>query len=100
MNSDIDFAGGWSDFWSAIKSGAGPGFTALLVVLGVAFAVVGAVLFVVSRVRKKGDGNGKVLGLVGIGVVLLAPDVILPIFLTIFDWVANTAITLWKNATG
>ena len=99
MTDDIDFSGGWDDLWSAVKSGAGTGFTSLLVVLGVACAAVGAVLFIVSRLRKKGDGNNKVLSLVAVGLVFLAPSVIIPIFLTIFDWVANTAITLWDNAT-
>lgn len=92
---DVDFAGGWNKVWSAVSGVMGQGLANLLTAIGVILIVAAIFKWFWDRRRGGGGGGGTPLVMaIVIGTILAAPQVVIPIFLKIVDWVANAALNL------
>lgn len=98
----VNLSQGWTTFWNAVKGSLG-GIDTVMTIVGV-LIVVGAVLKWVFERRKSGGGgmgnHQPVLWALLAGAALASPDLIIPIFLTILDVIANAFISIWNKANG
>jgi hypothetical protein len=86
--TNVNLAGDWKTVWNAI--GAGTGVSALLTAIGACLIAINLVRWVWQR-RSGQGGNGHrhlVIGIL-IGLVLTAPDALIPIALKVVDAVLN-----------
>lgn len=96
----VNLSGGWDKAWSAV-SGAIPGLSGMLSIIGVILLVYAFVTWLWERRRGSGGGGGggaggnKLVNYGLIGALCAAPGVIIPLFLKIFDWVANAVVALF-----
>lgn len=97
---DVNLTESWGTLWSAITAGIGPGLPRLMAIIGVALVAFAIVKWAWDRRRGggMGKGGGGIMGALLIGAILSSPSVLLPIFLTIVDGVANAVIQIWNNA--
>lgn len=100
----VNLAGGWDDFWGGLKGAPGfEGIAALATALG-AILVVGAVLKWLWEKRRGGGGGGKgsegILWALALGAVLAAPGGLIPLLLTVLDFVANGIIGVFERTSG
>lgn len=108
-NTDkIDLAGGWDRLWTSISGGEGIAQIAnLATVVGVIIVVAAIVKWAWEKRRSGGGGGGGggggrpdgILWALLVGAILAGPNLILPMFLTVLDTLANAVINLW-NSTG
>lgn len=96
--ASVNLRGSWTKFWQAIE-GAYPGLGAALGVIGM-IIVLGAVAKFLWDRRRGGGSASPLWGAILIGALLAAPTVIMPIALTIIDWIANMGLAVLKVATG
>lgn len=99
MGNTIDLAGGWNTLWGALN--IPPAMMTLLTVVGV-IIVIGAILkWVFERKRQgsqgMGQSSGPLLWAALAGVAIAAPALIIPIFLTIIDWIINGLVSVWQG---
>ena len=89
--ANVNFAGSWTTFWSSISGSLG-GLTTLLAVVGMLLVVVAIITYIWERRRGAtgGRGHSGVLWTIVAGMVLAAPNVVLPGVLTLVDFLANT----------
>lgn len=91
MFANVDFVSEWNTIWGAVGSALGP-INGLLSLVG-AILVVAAVVKWVWEKRKGSANHGPLLHTIIIGAVLMAPNVVIPIFLTLIDAIVNAAIS-------
>lgn len=99
----INLAGGWDTVWSAIQSAIGNQLTALLTAVGVLIVVASLFKWMWDRRRSGGGGMGQSSGVLWsllVGATLSAPGLLIPIFLTILDAIANAVLGIWNSAAG
>lgn len=99
----IDLASSWEQVWGAVKGAIGSKLTTLLSAVGV-ILVVGALFKWLFERRRGGGGafsgqaSSGLLWTLAAGATLAAPGVLIPIFLTILDAIANAVIGLWDTS--
>lgn len=100
MNNSVDFAAAWTTFWGAINRGEFSKLMTIITVIGVVVFVFALLGFAWQK-RKGGGGNTKGLWwALAIGAVASAPNVIIPILLTIVDLVVNIIAGFVKTLSG
>lgn len=97
----VNLAGGWNTLWSAISTVIGGQIMLILTIIGVIMVVfaIGKYFFDKRRGGSAGQGLGVVLWTLVFGSILAAPQVIIPLLLTILDLVINAIIAIVR-ATG
>lgn len=96
----VDTAGGWNRLSGAITSGWSGLFTAAAII-GVALIVFALVKWAWERRRGGGMGNsGPMWGALLPGFILIAPLLLIPLVLNLFDFIANIAVQVFRAATG
>lgn len=94
--TDVDLAGAWDKIWSAVSAVAGTEVTTLLTFIGVILVIFAIGKFIFDKRR----GGGATSGLTAViwtliaGGLLAAPNLIIPLALTLLDWVANAIIKI------
>jgi len=94
LTGPVNLAGSWSGIQSALSSALG--------VLVTLFTIIGAILVIGSILgyiweRRRGSGNhSKLIHTLILGAILASPGLLIPLFLTIADFVANFVATLLK----
>lgn len=99
-SGEINLKGGWDKVWGGIETSIGTQLTGLLTVIGVCI-VIGAILKWMWERRRGGGGMGQTGGIMWsllIGATLASPTVIIPIFLTILDAIANAVVGIWVES--
>lgn len=98
----LDLKGGWNEFWGAInKTGTNiHGLLTLLTVIGTLMIAAGLIGWLWKKRRGGGlrDGSDGLFWTLIAGVILAAPNLLLPILLGILDTVANAIINLFHVA--
>ena len=97
----VNLTSGWNTLWGAISGAIGGPIMTLLTIIGV-ILVIGSIITWVFQKRRGGSaisGLGPVLWTLLAGAMLAAPQVIIPLFLTILDFIINTIIAI-VNAAG
>lgn len=90
--STVNFGGAWSKFWGAINSGTMSRVFTLLTIVGVLLIVMAVVGYVFERRRGGGGGvagSGKLGWALAAGMLLAAPNLIIPLILVVIDALAN-----------
>ena len=92
--ASVNFQSGWSTVWNSVSGAVGTQLTAIGVVL-VVFAII---RWLWDRRRSGFQGNHSgLLWTFGVGAVLAAPDVVIPLLLGLADLVTNAVIGLFGN---
>lgn len=102
----VDLAGGWSTFWTGIQKG-NPTFssiTTLMTVIGTIVVVMAFGKWLWEKRKGTGGGGGGgrsdgILWALAAGAMLAAPNLIIPIVLTILDTVANGVAGVFDTTT-
>ncbi|WP_344808182.1 hypothetical protein [Microlunatus ginsengisoli] len=94
---EVNLSGQWNTFWSTLKQ-AVPSLPTVLGMLALIMVVCAIVMWVWGKRRNIRAGDNQILlGALAVGALFAAPDIVLPILLTIIDGVANFAIRLAGN---
>lgn len=104
VGEDVDLAGSWDKFWKALM-GAGQvqGLFNVLAIVGVALIAWAIVKWAWDRRRGGGGGfgggggGGGITGALLVGVILAAPNLILPAVLNVLDLVIDAVVKIWQN---
>ena len=98
--SNINLVSGWNTLWNAINGALGS-LATLLTAVGAAMVVIAIVGWIWER-RRGGGGQGhqKLLWTLIIGAVLASPDLLIPFFLTVADFIINAIANLVAPHSG
>lgn len=104
----VDLSSGWTSVWDGLKGdGAFAGVMNLLTAVG-AVIVVMAIAKLLWEKRRGGGGGGGGMGggktdgimwALALGAILAAPNLILPVMLTILDTIANGVAGVFENTS-
>lgn len=102
QSQQLDMAGGWNDLWSALTGAFGEGFWDLLTIIGVALVVFSILSYLWQHRRGTnwGSGGAIILGMLIVGAVLMAPGLLIPLFLTLLDFIINFFIGIFQDNIG
>ncbi|XKH58638.1 hypothetical protein LG293_16435 (plasmid) [Citricoccus nitrophenolicus] len=96
----VDLSAGWTKVIAALESGWSGLLTALTFV-GILLIVWALVKWAWDRRRGGGmQGSGPMWGALIPGFILVAPKILIPFLLNLFDIVANLVLRLIASATG
>lgn len=95
MNTErVDFSGAWDSLWMHLSAGMSPAMTDLMTWAGAGLVVWSAIRWLWSRHRGTLKKASDFLWTLTIGVILLAPGAIIPIFMNLLDALVNTVLNL------
>lgn len=102
MGDSINLTQGWNTLWGALN--IPPAVMILLSVIGV-IMVIGAIFkWILDRKRQgsqgMGQSSGPLLWATLAGVAIAAPALIIPIALTILDWIIKAFVSIWQGTGG
>lgn len=99
----VNMAGAWDTFWASIQSdGTVIGLKSLMALVGMLIVVFSIAKWMWSKNKPNGGGgrNGTpqtVIWALACGVLLAAPNLILPPVLTILDTIANGVLSVFNS---
>lgn len=89
MNGKVDFKSGWNTLWGAVES-AVPNLGTIMAAIGVAIIVLALITYFWQKRRGGlGQNTQAIWGAVIFGALMCAPAIVIPLLLTILEWVAN-----------
>jgi hypothetical protein len=96
----INLTSGWNTLWGAIAGVIGGPIMTLLTIIGVILVVVSIGTYFFQKRRGGGamQGLGPVVWTLVCGALLAAPQIIIPLALTILDFIINTLIAIVNGA--
>lgn len=101
---EVNLRGNWDKIWSAVAGDSKA--TLILSIIGTIIVVFSVIMwFWAKRRRNPGSmaehGSSRALiGAMGVGILFVAPGILIPLCLGIFDIVANIIIRLVKPIIG
>lgn len=95
----IDFAGAWSKLWTAIMSATGiAGIMTVLTIGGAVIALIAIGKYLFQQRKSGGQGAGHGLSQIGwalpVALLLMAPNLLIPLVLKVFDVFANVLVKI------
>lgn len=92
---DVDLAGAWDKLWSAISSEIS-GLLDILTIVGVALVVFSIITYFWQKRRggNMSEGSSTIFWVMALGALLCAPQVLIPLFMTLLDQILNAAINI------
>ena len=93
MSNRVDLAGGWATVWGTFSATYGS-LTTLLTVVGVLLVIFALAKWWWERKRGGGRGSKEVMVTLGLAIILLAPQGIIPVVLKIIDLILNFLINM------
>lgn len=97
----INLSSGWDQLWSAVSRALGSSVTQLMLVIGVGLIAAAFIGWIWKRRRSGGGGMQDMSAIwwtMGIGAILAAPDLVLPLILNLVDAVVNAGANILKIA--
>jgi hypothetical protein len=92
---DVDLTTGWTALWAAL-SGAIPTLAVILGIAGSGIAAWGIAKYVMDK--RKGSADPKKLGwMLALAALVIAPQVLFPVFLKIASLVVSFVVRIFKN---
>lgn len=94
---EVDLSGQWGTLWGTLKQ-ALPALPTMLGMVALILVVLAIISWIWGKRRniKAGD-NQAMIGAIIVAAVFAAPDLVIPLLLTIIDGVANFVIRLTGN---
>lgn len=89
----INLVTSWNTAWSDV-SGPLSSFTNLMAVVGSVMVVFGIVGYLWERKRGGGGNHQKLIWTIVIGAILSGPSIMIPLLLTLIDYVVNAVISI------
>lgn len=102
QGTDVDLSGSWSAFWRALPGGVS-NLLNLLAIVGVALVAIAFIKWAWDRRRGMGGGFGGgggsqgIVGAVIVGIVLAAPNLVIPAVLSVLDLLIDAVVSIWQN---
>lgn len=98
----VNLAGGWNTLWGAISGVVGGQVMTILTIIGVIMVIASVAVYIFNKRRGGGvaQGLGSVLWTLVAGALLAAPQVIIPLLLTLLDLVINALIAIFRATQG
>lgn len=95
MNT-VNLASGWNTLWGALSSVIGGPVMTLLTVIGVVLVLSSVITYFFQKRRGGGamQGLGVVMWTLVCGALLAAPQAIIPLALTLLDFIINGLIAV------
>lgn len=98
LASSVDLSGQWGTVWAAFKA-AIPGLPRLMGIIAVIMVVVAIITWLWGKRRSIRAGDNQIMiGAIVVASVLAAPDLLIPLLLTIIDGLINFGLTLLNKA--
>jgi hypothetical protein len=96
----VDLAGAWDKMWSAIQLVTGEEVTTLLTFIGAVLVIFAIGKFIFDKRRGGGATSGltAVIWTLVAGALLAAPNLIIPLALTLLDWIINAIVKIVDSA--
>jgi hypothetical protein len=97
----INLTAGWTKLWSAISGVIGGQVSTLLTIAGVILVIFAIGKYFFDKRRGGGSasqGLGTVMWTLVCGAILAAPQVIIPLVLTLLDFAINTIVAIVNSA--
>ena len=100
IGGSVNLVTGWNTVWSAVQTALGP-LSTLLTAIG-AVMVVGGILKWIWDRRRGGGGQGHaaLFWTILIGAILASPELLIPFFLTVADFIINAIVNLTSKSSG
>ncbi|MFE6966706.1 hypothetical protein ACFVAJ_16480 [Agromyces sp. NPDC057679] len=92
--AQVDLTGAWSTFWSTVSSAFSGPLKVVLIVVGVGLIAFSILKFIWDKRRGGGARQSPIWWTLAIGGLLIAPDVLIPVVLSILEWVINLALKI------
>lgn len=97
---DINLKGQWGTLWDTLKT-AVPSLPTILGMLALVMVVLAIVSWLWGKRRNiRGGDNQPMIGAVIVAAVFAAPDLVIPLLLTVIDGIGNFVIQLGQNVVG
>lgn len=97
MAGSVDLVSGWSSVWSSVTSAVGSKLTNLMTAVGVIIVVFALGKWLWERRRGGGGSHSGLIYSMAVGGLLAAPEVIIPVLLTIIDYVINAVVGVFSK---
>lgn len=98
MANNVDLVSGWNGVWSSIQSTVGTQLTGLLTAVGVLIVVFALGKWFWERRRGGGGaGHSALMYSMAVGALLASPDLVLPVLLTIIDYLCNAVVGVFHK---
>lgn len=94
---DINLVTSWNTAWNDV-SGPLSSFTNLMAVIGSVMVVFGVVGYLWKRKRGGGGNHQKLIWTIVIGAILSGPSVMIPLLLTLIDYIVNAVISIFPTS--
>jgi hypothetical protein len=88
----VDLVGSWTTFWGTISSAITGPVKTTIIVIGIGLILYTVVKYVWDKRRGGGGKTGPVWWTLIFGGILIAPDALLPLFLSILQWAINLGL--------
>ncbi|WP_159604617.1 hypothetical protein [Agromyces humi] len=90
--AQVDLVDAWSVFWSTVSSAFDGPLKVLLIVVGIGLIAFSLLKFVWDKRRGGSARQSPIWWTLGLGGLLIAPDILIPLALGILSWVINIAL--------
>ena len=100
MTGAINLTAGWTKLWGAISGVIGGQISTLLTIAGVILVLFAICKYFFDKRRggSASQGLGTVMWTLVCGAILSAPQVIIPLVLTLLDFVINTVVAIVNSS--
>ena len=100
MDTTIDLVGPWEKFWDVVSGALPDAVNTTIVLIGIGLILFTVIKYLWDKRRGQGGKASPVWWTLAFGAVLLAPDVLLPLVLSIFEIVINLFLRLVQPIWG
>jgi len=94
----VDLVGSWNTFWGTVSSVITGPVKTTIIIIGVGLILFSVIKYIWDKRRGGGAKTSPMWWTLALGGILIAPDVLLPLFLSILQWVINLGITAAQKA--
>jgi hypothetical protein len=98
--NEIDLVGSWNIFWQAISGAISGPVKTTMIIVGVGLILFTIVKYLWDKRRGSGGRQSPIWWTLIFGGVLIAPDVLLPLVLSILQWAINLGLRVVQPIWG
>lgn len=96
----VNLVSSWQKFWDVVSAAIAPPVQTTITVIGVGLILFSIVKYLWEKRRGQGGKTGPVWWTLLFGGVLIAPEVLLPLLLSILQWAINLGLKIIQPIWG